>query len=206
MNAQNVVISGNRNFFRFHFQKIDNSFPHIKIAIREWLLSNINQASVLDVYGGNGLMFERVWKLKANTYRTVTGDALKWLSAQDDIHENLFDIDTYGLPFKALEIIGNKAIAERIGVVCTDGALRRAGMMRLKMPKFLQEKCKWPERDLSLMAGIYHQYPRYLRYVIDCIVPQWEIERLVIRYGKGTWKQAMVYFAIVLRRKNVIHL
>jgi len=187
--------------FDLKFQKHDNSHPREKVALREWALTHISPARVLDVYGGNGLMFKKVWKLKTESYRTADGDALEWLNAQNEFTDNLFDIDPYASPYEALEIVGRKATAERLGVVCTDGTLRRVAMMRTHIPKFFQERCGWPERSLTLMAGIYHQYPRYLRHVLACVLPQWQAERLAVQYGKGTWKQATVYFAAILTKR-----
>ncbi len=187
--------------FDLKFQKHDNSHPLEKIALREWILTHIIQAHVLDVYGGNGLMFEKVWKIKAVSYRTAEGDALQWLQSKNQFTENVFDVDPYASPYEALDIIGQKATAGRAGIVCTDGTLRRVAMMRTHIPEFFRERCGWPERSLTLMAGIYHQYPRYLRHVLACVLPQWEIERLAIKYGRGTWKQATVYFAAVLTKR-----
>lgn len=187
--------------FDLKFQKHDNSHPLEKVALREWVLTHISPARVLDVYGGNGLMFDRVLKLKSESYRAADGDALEWLQTQKNFAENVFDIDPYASPYEALEIIGQKSTAARIGVVCTDGTLRRVAMMRTRIPQFLRERCGWPERSLTLMAGIYHQYPRYLRHVLACVAPQWEVERLAIQYGKGTWKQATVYFAAILTKR-----
>jgi len=189
--------------FDLKFQKHDNSHPLEKIALREWMLTHISPAYVLDVYGGNGLMFERAWQSKTESYHTAEGDALAWLQSQSEFTENVFDVDPYASPYEALEIIGRKSVAERIGAVCTDGTLRRVAMMRTHIPQFFRERCGWPERSLTLMAGIYHQYPRYLRHVLACILPQWEIERLAIQYGKGTWKQATVYFAAVLTKRPI---
>ena len=187
--------------FRLEFQKRDNSHPLEKIALREWVLTHISPAHVLDVYGGNGLMFERAWKSKAESYSSSDGDALEWLKSNKEFTENVFDIDPYASPYEALEIIGQKATTERIGIVCTDGTLRRVSMMRTRIPKFFRDRCGWPERSLTLMAGIYHQYPRYLRHVLACVLPRWEVERLAVQYGKGTWKQATVYFAAILTKR-----
>lgn len=187
--------------FKLEFQKHDNSHPGKKIALREWVLTQIQSPHVIDVYGGNGLMFEWVWKSKSKSYRTSDGDALTWLQSQQKFTENVFDIDPYASPYEALEIIGNKSTAERIGIVCTDGTLRRVAMMRTRLPEFFRNRCGWPERSLTLMAGIYHQYPRYLRHVLACVLPQWEVERLAVQYGNGTWKQATVYFAAILTKR-----
>lgn len=122
--------------FNLKFQKHNNSHPLEKIALREWVLKYITAAHVLDVYGGNGLMYERVWKLKAESYLTAEGDSLQWLADQIKFTNNVFDVDPYSSPYEALEIIGNKTVTAQIGIVCTDGTLRRVAMMRTRIPEF----------------------------------------------------------------------
>ena len=148
MSARSVVINGiQMSKFNLKFQKHDNSHPHEKIALREWLIQYITPAHVVDVYGGNGLMFDMVWKEKAADYRHSDGDALQWLCSQREFSENLFDVDPYASPYEALEVIGQKAQTDKLGIVCTDGTLRRVAMMRTRIPKFFQDKCGWPERS-----------------------------------------------------------
>lgn len=187
--------------FNLKFKKKDNSHPLEKIALREWVLAQISPRNVLDVYGGFGLMHKKVWGHKSDSYKCTSGDAVSWLSDHGELTENVYDIDPYASPYEALEIIGQKATPEKIGIVCTDGTIRRVAMMRTKMPKFFQQRCAWPERSLTLMAGIYHKYPSYLRHVLSCVVPSWDVDRLAVQYGKGTWKQATVYFAAVLKKR-----
>jgi hypothetical protein len=187
--------------FKLTFNKQNNSHLGIKIAIREWVLKHVAPSGVVDVYGGRGVMFNRVWRLCAAPYRTSCGDAVSWLSGQGSIVENVFDVDPYASPYEALEVIGGRAESDRIGIACTDGTLRRVAMMRTKIPRFIQDKCGWAERDLQLMAAIYHQYPKFLRHVIGCVMPGWSIERLIVQYGSGTWRQATVYFAAILKKR-----
>jgi len=182
--------------FKIKSEKKDNSHPVIKIAVREWLLKYIDNPKIVDIYGGKGMMYEKVWS--KFEYRCSDGDSIEWLLGQPKLNENIFDIDPYASPFEALKIIAEKAALKKIGIVCTDGYLRRVSMMRTGLSKFFQENCNWPERSLTLMAGIYHKYPSYLRHVLKCIAPQWRVERLVIQYGRGTWKQATVYFSVIL--------
>jgi len=178
--------------------KKDNSHPSIKIALRKWLEQQLDIESVLDVYGGYGLMYKKVWN--KYQYRASEKDSISWLN-NNEIIENCFDIDPYASPYEALEIICNKTDKNEIGVVCTDGMLRRVCMMRTSIPDFLCDKCGWDKRDFSLMAGIYHQYPSFLRHVLSCICNDYSIDKLAIQYGIGTWKQATVYWACVLRRR-----
>lgn len=199
MNAPNADTNGNRmSKFKIKSRKIDNSFLNVKIAIRKWLLQYIQHPFVLDVYGPNGAMFLNIWKSKSEKYRGSIGDSIQWLLLQNSFDENVFDIDPYASPFEAIEIICKKSTQQKIGIVCTDGVLRRVAMMRTKLPDFIQKKCNLPERNLALMAAIYYQYPSFLRHIIKKIAPNYIIDRLVIKYGEGTWKQALVYFAVIL--------
>lgn len=106
-NAQNVDINGMRFKIKNKLKK-DNSHPKIKINIRKWLLNYFETPYILDIYGGNGLMFEKVWK--------------------------------------------------------------------------------------------NYNYNSYLRYIIQCLMPKMKIEKMVVQYGHGTWKQGTCYFAIILNK------
>jgi len=173
----------------------NNSNPEIKIALRKWLIGNIDICSVLDVYGGHGLMYDRVWK--TFEYSFTKNDSLKWLGMQKGLIHDCFDIDPYSSPFEAMEIVCKKAIKGRIGIVCTDGFLRRQAGMRGNFTKFIQEKCNWPAKDNDLMARVFHQYPSYLRHVINRICGDYEIEKLAIKYGPKL-QHSTVYFAAIL--------
>lgn len=177
--------------------KKDNSHPAIKIALREWAASMFINPSVLDVYGGGGMMFDKAWN-KYN-YHQATGEALQWLNNNQCCYD-IYDVDPYASPFEAMEIIFKKTTRKIIGFVCTDGCLRRAAMMRTHLPKFICDKCGWSNRDGSLMAAIYHQYPAFIRHVIKSIAPGWDIIKLAVKYGVGTWKQATVYFACICEK------
>lgn len=176
----------------------DNSHPAIKIALRKWLISELKPKSVIDVYGGHGMMFERLWK--DFEYSCSEGDSIEWLNKQTILDFDLFDIDPYSTPYEALEIVCNKTNKNIIGVVCTDGMLKRQAGMRGNFTKFIQKKCNWPAKDNTLMAGVYHQYPKFLRYVIKCVCPDFNIEKLAIKTGLKQ-SQATVYWAALFTRK-----
>ncbi len=175
----------------------DNSHPAIKIALRKWVIGKVNPVTVLDVYGGCGMMYDRLWK--RFEYTRSDGDSVKWLDSQKLLRFDCFDIDPYSSPYEALEIVCEKSQNNMIGVVCTDGMLRRQAGMRGNLTKFIQEKCNWPAKDNTLMAGIYHQYPKFLRYVIGCLSGEYCIENLAVKYGEKR-SQATVYWAAVLKK------
>jgi len=179
----------------------DNTHPGIKTALRRWILKEFSAPSVLDIYGGYGLMWQLVWSKHANDYTASTGEALSWLGAQNALQYNVFDIDPYSSPYEALQIVAEKATGDRIGIVCTDGCLRRQAHMRGRLPKILQQCCNWDWHDKALMTAIYYQYPRFLRFALVRVMKGWEIEALVVKYGKGFGKSSTVYFAAIMKRQ-----
>jgi hypothetical protein len=61
-----------------------NSHPTIKLGHRHWLLSVLPEAqSVLEVYGGGGMMFAGVWQPASICATSTDGDALDWLNSHD---------------------------------------------------------------------------------------------------------------------------
>lgn len=176
----------------------DNSHPTIKLALRKWLISELNPKTVLDVYGGHGMMYGRLWKKYEYSYSG--GNSIEWLK-NNDLNYDCFDIDPYSSPYEALEIITKKTGKNKIGVACTDGMLRRQAGMRGNFTKFIQQKCGWPAKDNTLMAGVYHQYPKFLRYVIKCVCPVFNIEKLAIKTGLKQ-SHATVYWAAILIRSE----
>jgi len=198
MNARSAVISGKKGGPRTTHN--DNSHPGIKIALRQWVAKKFQSPIVLDVYGGYGMMYESVWKVLAKEYLTSEGEAINWLNSQERLNANVFDVDPYSSPYEAMEIIGMKAANERIGIVCTDGCLRRQAGMRGHLTKFLEQKCEWDSNNKGLMAAIYYQYPSFLRFVLQKVMPDWRVSSLAIKYGIGFGRQSTVYFACLMEK------
>lgn len=199
MNVQNVAINGKKRGGPRTFHK-NNSNPAIKFALRRWLINYFNDPTILDVYGGYGLMFFEIYKKYANKYESVKGEAIEWLKCRKELNFDIFDIDPYPSPFEALEIINQKSIKTKIGIVCTDGCIRRQSQFRGNLPKIIQKYCEWPRKDNNLMAGIYYQYPKFLRYILRKIMSSYQIDKLVVKYGKGKHSET-VYFAAILNKK-----
>jgi hypothetical protein len=184
----------------FGGKRYDNSFPAAKIALREWIADQFESPSVLDVYGGWGMMERQVWKRKAKIYQAIEGEALAWLESQTELNHDIFDVDPWGSPYEALESINRKATQSKIGIVCTDGFLRSRGKMRLRLSPLLQQVMGWPSKDNHLLASIYYNYGSYLRAVLPRLMTNFEIERLAIKIGRGSGKTGTCYFAAKLTR------
>jgi len=201
MNVRNAVINGNKknNKGGPRTVHVDNSFPAMKLALRRWIVEKFENPTVLDIYGGYGKMYQQLWY--KYSYTATKGDALQWLSAQESLNFDIYDVDPYSSPYEALQIVAEKATGDRIGIVCTDGCLRRQAHMRGRLPKILQQCCNWDWHDKALMAAIYYQYPRFLRFALVRVMKGWEIEALAVKYGKGFGKSSTVYFAAIMKRQ-----
>jgi hypothetical protein len=164
----------------------NNQFPAMKCALRLWLAENFKSPKVLDVYGGHGMMFSNVWEKVSGLYECTSGDALKWLKEQKTLDHDIFDIDPYGSPFEALIEIKKIVTKRRIGIVATDGCLRFCGKIRARLPRGIIDSCGWDWHDKTLMAGIHHQYPKFLRFALEKIMSGWKIEKLAVKSGIGS--------------------
>ena len=201
MNVRNAVINGNKkkNKGGPRTVHVDNSFPAMKLALRRWIVDKFENPTVLDVYGGYGKMYQQLWY--KYSYTATKGDALQWLSAQESLNFDIYDVDPYSSPYEALNIINKKAIKNRIGIICTDGCLRRQAQMRGNFPEIIQALCGWPAKNNHLMASLYYNYPKYLKFIIYKVMDRWEILNMAVKYGKGWGKSSTVYFAAILEKR-----
>lgn len=180
---------------------LDNGSPARKVALRRWLLAQLRRhvdraPRVLDCYGPYGVMHAKVWREAASSYAGTEGGAYAWLTSHDLTGFDLFDLDAYGSPYEALEAVAQGADPTAvIGVVATDGALRKEALYRANMPRFLQDRMKWPRRDDVLFAAIYYRYPNYARAVIERLTGRPLLHYAVTPSGRAG---AVMYWAVVL--------
>jgi len=87
--------------------KYDSSSLAGKVALRLWLLRLLEAEGVVpviaDLYGPFGAMWRQVYQNRC--YVGSTGDAVKWLRTEDISGINFFDLDPYGSPWGAMNII-----------------------------------------------------------------------------------------------------
>ncbi len=148
-------------------------------------------------------MYKQVWQTRITAYQVVEGDALKWLAAHE-LGFDVFDIDPWGSPWEALEIINTKAIRDRIGIVCTDGALKKAAMIRSPISKSIIRATRWDSKSNHLKAWVYYHYPAACRYVLERIMSNWTIEKLAVKEHGGAGTAGTVYFAAICIKKSKI--
>jgi hypothetical protein len=125
--------------------KVDNHGAAFadKVALREEALSLVGQARVLDLFAGRGAMHGAVWH-KAARYLGGDKDMRQALAHPAPCHHaeaqvllraldlaafNVFDLDAYGSPWEEVTVLAARRRmrpGERLAVVLTDGAPRRA--------------------------------------------------------------------------------
>lgn len=123
--------------------KVDNSAPAAKIALRAWLVDQIQPARVLDCFAGTGQMWRGAYQrtefylgldrkvAPTDARRLIACDSLRYLRDRDvDIARfNLFDLDAYGSPYQHLAIICSRLRAKSaVGFVLTSGLGFNAAM------------------------------------------------------------------------------
>lgn len=114
-----------------------------KIALRREALEAVESPRVLDLFAGRGHMFDAVWgradaytggdhelkQVLAHKAACYHADAEVLLRALDLTGWNIFDLDAYGSPWTEVTILAARRQlrpGERVAVVITDGAPRRA--------------------------------------------------------------------------------
>lgn len=107
-----------------------------KLELRNNVLNSVRPCNVLDVFcGEEGVQWKGCWS-KADSYvgcdkrwicsdrrRRFVGDSYRVLRCIDLSNYNVFDVDTYGSPWRALRIIGQRRKwrpEEMGGIVFTD--------------------------------------------------------------------------------------
>ncbi len=111
-----------------------------KREIRAWVLDQVQPARVFDMFAGEGTLYRKIWHRAADYLgcderwfadppgRRMLGDSYEILRSVDLAPWNVFDIDCYGEPWRALLILAERkrwAPGERGAIVCTNSTLRQ---------------------------------------------------------------------------------
>lgn len=120
------------------WDKEDNSMAHQKALLR---LTNLpKRARVLDLFCGNGEMYNRAYKGRVEYYHGVDKEKIHnpkictltnnivyiTQNTLDDF--NVFDLDDYGTPWKQLYLILKKLKRDEVTIFVTDGLVLRQKM------------------------------------------------------------------------------
>jgi len=187
----------------------NNGKNKTKVIIRQNLLNLFNtETNVLDVFCGDGEMYKKVWK-NTNKYigidkisfsderDTVMGDSLKVLETIEMSNFNIFDIDAYGSPYAALEIILRRMSKKQkeIGFCITDGL-----DMDLKMGKICGDlqKLSGIKRAKIKKANRMHDYfiGKVILKIKECFPDSKEFK---IERTKGVSGVKMEYYTVYIK-------
>jgi hypothetical protein len=100
-------------------KKTDNHYLLEKIDLRVEVLSKVNNPSILECFGGKGLLWDSVRRKSKKEFNLLsiekdpnknkkahlTGDSYKFLINMDLSNFNIIDLDAYGIPFKYIDFI-----------------------------------------------------------------------------------------------------
>lgn len=140
-------------------RQTDNSFFYDKVDLRLSHLPKKNKINVLEVYGGDGKIWNKIKQLsnvdivttkidikndKPGIY--LKGDNMKFLKSLDLSQYDIIDLDAYGVPFGQLEIIFNSILTKKVHIFVTFiqtmfGALPKRLLYDLGYTKSMVNKC-----------------------------------------------------------------
>jgi hypothetical protein len=135
----------------------DNSFFEDKVALRLNHLPTKKSIKVLDIFGGDANIWDKIKKVsdkkiehiridmksdKSGAY--LLGDNTKFLKAMDLSSFDIIDVDAYGIPFTQLEIIFNSNINPVIFITYVQtvyGILPLKMLYKIGYSKTMVKKC-----------------------------------------------------------------
>ena len=107
--------------------KTDNSYFEDKVIMRLKHLPEVEKIRVLDAFGGEGRVWNKVRELSGRNIQTMRidrkadrkgtylkGDNIKYLASMDFSKFDVIDLDAYGVPFEQLEYLFKAARENKI--------------------------------------------------------------------------------------------
>lgn len=194
---------------KFNGVKTNNAKIDAKIKLREML--DCRDKNVLEVYCGEGIMFNDVWHLsrhyegidikKYDDDRIVhIGDAATVLKTIDLSMFDIFDIDAYGSPYECLFIIANRlkkqCVYKNIDFVVTDGL-----QIDLRMGNIEKYLALLSGVDSTKVNGIHKVHNMLINNVINNVsnMLSMNVESKKIAIGKTG--SGMRYFSFRLKNR-----
>ena len=189
-------------------RKIDNSDIELKAQMR---LRNLpKKAAVLDLFCGNGEIYQAVYKDKAALYRGVDrekvhdpglctlADNIAYLQKTDINQYNVFDLDDYGTPWKQLYIILRKLTRQYVTIFITDGLVMHQNVDN-KITKFVSATERL-RRDISI-PGLNRWYVDIFATMLLDLEERynWKITKAEYCHNQ---RHTVYYWALKLRKQG----
>jgi len=187
------------------WDKTDNSMEAQKAELRiKYLPEN---AHVLDLFCGNGKMYESAYRNRVIHYHGVDkekvhnldictlADNINFISTNDITKYNVFDLDDYGTPWKLLYLILRKLHRDKVTIFITDGLVLRQKMAGT-VTKFVSATERVPQK--MNLPGINRFYVDIFATMLKDVERRygWETEKAVYFHNK---KRTVYYWAVKLQ-------
>jgi len=142
--------------------KTDNSYFAEKVSLRIDALPNKKQIIVLDCFAGAGLLWNEIKKTHKNIQvvpiekesqknkLALIGNNLKYLSSLDLSKFDIIDLDSYGIPFKQLEILFERKYK---GIIIITAIQSGMG----KLPNALLKKLGYTEKMIKKIPTLFNK-------------------------------------------------
>jgi hypothetical protein len=192
-------------------EKTDNHQAALpdKIALREEALAAVGEARVLDLFAGKGVMHRAVWH-RAADYLGNDSDMGKVLAHPAPCHHaeaaillraiplarwNVFDFDAYGSPWDEVTILAARRRlrpGERVAIVLTDGAPRRAMLGRTV--RALAELA----REDSDTVGAHRRWPMLVRQAMQEVARRMGGSLVALRQAEASLGQRGMWYGLAV--------
>lgn len=189
----------------------DNSNLGLKLAVRRWLLSQVDTPQVLDLYcGASGQMWQGVWR-EATTYlgvdkntphshaTTMRMSAERAVQSLDLDTYNLFDVDTYSSPWAVARKVIKRRGPGQFGLALTVGEAR--GLRNGNSNEIVRRSIGASGLSDYRLLGRYQDLVTGL--MIRSLIEIPGISLSAGRIGKGVGNNPMVYIGLLLDNRKV---
>ena len=141
----------------------DNSYFDAKVKLRIDHLPNKKSLNVLDLFGGDGLIWNEIIKQTGKNISVLRmdvksdkpgvylkGDNTKFLKLMDLKQFDIIDVDAYGVPFKQLKIIFQKKYKGLIFITYIQSVFGR-------LPKQMLFELNYTERMIQKIPTMFNR-------------------------------------------------
>jgi len=197
---------------KFNGKKTNNTnATNAKKKLRYRSLNSVSMSNVLELCCGDGVMYDNVWhnadsylgvdikKSSNKSMISIVQDAVVYIKKHDISMVTIFDIDTYGSPYKCLNAIINRLIktysSGNISFCVTDGI-----QMDLRMGNITDDMAILAGIRKMKLNGVYKIHDRLIKMIINNISALLNAEIAAYAIYKGKTGSGMRYYFFTLKK------
>lgn len=212
MSQKNTITLRFQLVSKFKGKKTKNARTNGKEKVRAGALAFIDNANVLELFCGRGVMYTKVWN-KCNSYvgidiepqgdarRTITSDALEYVKKANIKDINTFDIDAFGSPYQCLEVIVQRIENEynngRIAFCITDGL-----EIDMRMGNITSEMAALADINVKKVKNAHLMHDNLIKRIIKNIAKRLDSVVLSAVICRGNTGSGMRYYCFVLEKNT----